>query len=97
MKWFLAPEAEAELAEAASFYAVQAGRSVGLAFIAEFERVATMLSMNPGIGTPTHRGRQSMPLRRFPYSVIYREDADGIRIGAIAHHSRRPGYWRKRG
>jgi plasmid stabilization system protein ParE len=96
MKWLLAPGAEAEPAEAANFNGSQASRSVALAFLAEFERVATLLSTNPGIGTPTYRGRQLMPLRRFPYSAIYREDGDCIRIGAVAQHSRRPGYWRKR-
>ena len=32
-------------------------------------------------------------LRRFPYNVIYRVDADSIHILAIAHHNRRPVYW----
>jgi plasmid stabilization system protein ParE len=36
-------------------------------------------------------------LRRFPFTVIYREKARGeIQIIAIAHTSRRPGYWKER-
>jgi hypothetical protein len=35
-------------------------------------------------------------MRRFPYSLIYAALVDEIRILAVAHHSRRPGYWRDR-
>jgi len=33
---------------------------------------------------------------RFPYHVIYLETATAIRILAIAHDHRKPGYWRDR-
>ena len=33
---------------------------------------------------------------RFPYKVVYRERVDDVYIVAIAHSSRRPGYWRNR-
>ena len=32
----------------------------------------------------------------FPYNIIYRVWQDYIYLVAVAHHSRRPGYWRKR-
>lgn len=35
-------------------------------------------------------------LTRFPYAVYYAELDDCIWIAAIAHGSRRPGYWMKR-
>ena len=36
-------------------------------------------------------------LRRFPYILIYREQTSGeIQVIAVAHTSRRPGYWKKR-
>jgi len=35
-------------------------------------------------------------LRRFPYAVVYLELANEIRILAIAHTSREPGFWRQR-
>ena len=31
--------------------------------------------------------------RPFHYSVIYRERDDGISVIAVAHPSRKPGYW----
>jgi hypothetical protein len=33
---------------------------------------------------------------RFRYALIYTVVGDQIRILAVAHHSRRPGYWRGR-
>ena len=35
-------------------------------------------------------------LPRLPYSIIYDDRGADIRIVAIAHHKRKPGYWRKR-
>ncbi len=33
-------------------------------------------------------------LRRFPYSVIYELLGDTVTILAVAHHRRKPNYWR---
>jgi plasmid stabilization system protein ParE len=33
---------------------------------------------------------------RFPYTLIFREEPTCVMIYAVAHHKRRPGYWRKR-
>jgi toxin ParE1/3/4 len=35
-------------------------------------------------------------MRRFPFSLIYGIGVDTIVIVAVAHHSRRPGYWKRR-
>jgi toxin ParE1/3/4 len=35
-------------------------------------------------------------LRRFPYSIFYLVEHDAVVIVAIAHHKRRPGYWKPR-
>jgi hypothetical protein len=34
-----------------------------------------------------------LPLRRFPFSVVYVERADAVDVIALAHHRRRPGFW----
>ena len=34
--------------------------------------------------------------RKFPFSLIYSVEGSLIWIIAVAHQSRRPGYWRKR-
>ena len=35
-------------------------------------------------------------LRQFPFTLIYRERAANIQIIAVAHTSRKPGYWKQR-
>ena len=35
-------------------------------------------------------------LRPIPYSLIYVDSGNDIRIYAVAHHKRRPGYWKSR-
>jgi toxin ParE1/3/4 len=89
-------EAERELIEGALFYAREASPDLGLAFIAEFERMVGLLCRRPRVG-PVWRGTtRRLPLRRFPYSIIYQLTADEVRVIALAHQSRRPGYWRGR-
>lgn len=36
------------------------------------------------------------PVKRFPYHVVYLEAQSAIRILAIAHDRRKPGYWKNR-
>ena len=97
MTYFLSVEAEQELAEALAFYRERASQVVAAAFLGEFERAAVLLAQNPGLGTPSLNGRRVFPLQRFPYSLIYRNSAEGIRISAVAHQRRRPAYWQSRG
>ena len=47
-------------------------------------------------GAPASKNTRRVFLRDFPFAVVYRPDADGITIFALAHHSRRPGYWQSR-
>lgn len=42
------------------------------------------------------RGAKRLALKRFPYDMVVREGIEEIVIVAIAHQSRRPGYWRRR-
>lgn len=96
MNWFLSPEAEEELNQAATYYREQASSAVAVAFLDEFERAARLIVEHPGLGTSSSQGRRLMPLRRFPFSLLYRVDGEDIRISAVAHQRRRPGYWRNR-
>ena len=82
--------------QAAAYYQSQASVSVADAFLDEFERAARLIVEYPGLGSPASRGRRLMPLRRFPFSLLYRVEGDEIRISAVAHQRRRPGYWRSR-
>lgn len=96
MKVSIAAEAEKELIEGAGFYAQQASAELGHAFIAEFERTVELLRSQPKLGAPWRGASRRMPLRRFPYSVVYALFPDEIRVLAVAHQRRKPGYWKGR-
>jgi toxin ParE1/3/4 len=84
------------LADAAAFYKERAGAALARTFLSEFERVATLLMQNPNLGTSAGGPYRIYPLRRFPYSVVYRSANEGLRILVVAHQHRRPSYWRGR-
>ena len=92
MTYSLHPGAEQDIADALDFYTEQAGLRVAERFLDEFERVAALLVLHPGFGTPTTNGRRVFPLRVFPYSVVYRDLGTGIRIIVVRHQHRKPGY-----
>lgn len=92
MTYSLHPGAEQDIATALDFYSEQAGFVVAERFLKEFERVARLLAENPGLGTPTTRGRRNFPMKIFPYSVVYRSLEGGIQILIVRHQYRKPGY-----
>jgi toxin ParE1/3/4 len=96
VKVSIAVDAERELNEGARYYAKQANVELGLAFIGEFERSVEVLRSHPELGARWRHESRRMPLRRFPYSIIYLLHPDEIRILAVAHQRRKPGYWGSR-
>jgi len=96
VKISLSAQAELELVEGAAYYAREANAEIAEAFIAEFDRSAKLLGDYPKLGT-TWRGRvRRLPLRRFPYSIVYSLSQVEVRILAVAHQRRRPGFWKGR-
>jgi hypothetical protein len=89
-----------EAAEAAAWYererpglGLEFESAVDAALDVLEEDLAPLTSL-PGVaGT---RGIKRLVLRRFPYSVIVLESDAEVLVIAIAHHARRPGYWRAR-
>lgn len=64
-------------------------------------RLLDLILRHPGMGSPVPRvravyGARHVLLRRFPYFVVYRERSEDIHVIAVAHTSRKPGYWRHR-
>jgi toxin ParE1/3/4 len=95
MIYSLHPEAENDLREAAEFYRVQADESLAQSFLSAFEHSVNLLLKYPRVGA-AWRGKRRYLMIRFPYSLIYTVAGEEIRILAVAHQSRRPGYWRLR-
>jgi plasmid stabilization system protein ParE len=96
MNYSLHPEAESDLREAADYYRERAGTALAQALLAEFERAAHLLIEHPLLGALWFHGKRRLVLKHFPYSLIYSVSTNEVRILAVAHHSRRAGYWRTR-
>ena len=92
----LHPGADEEVIAAAVYYAQHANRKVAEDFLAEFDRAIEILREFPRLGTPWRGAMRRFPLRRFPFTLVYYEPPAGLRIVAVAHQSRKPGYWRGR-
>lgn len=89
-----------ELREAAQWYENQRP-GLGDEFLAAVGATLERLTRFPKAGPVSARassqsGVRSLIVPGFPYSVLYRDGAKEIRVFAIAHSRRRPGYWRKR-
>jgi plasmid stabilization system protein ParE len=95
VSYVLSPEAEEELADAASFCLLNFGPFAATNFLDTFEAKAALIGQSPGLGTATTNGRRLYPIGRYPFSMLYRSGDDGVRISAIAHHGRGPAYWRQ--
>ena len=75
-------EAEAELVAAAADYEAHT-TGLGVEFIAEVERATRALVSYPRIGHRFSRRLRRVLVRRFPYGVLYRIEADALRIARI--------------
>lgn len=61
-----------------------------------FDQLGLMLMRQPTIGTPSTGQARKLQLGKFPYSLVYRVQGQVITVIAVAHQSRKPGYWRGR-
>ena len=91
----LHPEALAE-ADGALIWYRERSQSAARAFIAEIQHALNRIVESPQRWPLAKAGWRRYPLRRFPYSVVYREMRDFILVVAVAHGRRRPEYWRRR-
>src|SRR6185295_7813867 len=91
---FLQP-ADEEMTEASLFYEA-ASTGLGNDFLDDVQRVVDILREHPRLGNGVDDNLRRMLLHRFPFSLIYSIEPDGILIVAVAHHGRRPGYRRDR-
>ncbi len=94
MNYVIAPAARRDIHSAAASY-VEERDELGLEFIREIQRISTLLQAYPGLGQPAGSQHRRFPLAGFPYFINYRVDkqASLIRIIAVSHQKRRPGYW----
>lgn len=93
-------EADAEYHEAGRWYDARR-TGLGTEFLDAVDAAIRRILDFPRAGAPVPRVPPDAPVRRlavtrFPYHVIYLDAPDVLRILAIAHDRRRPGYWKGR-
>ena len=88
-------EAEAEIAEAVEFHQTRSAE-LSQRFLIDLEAAVAKIIEFPNAHPPLRGGFRRILLARFPYQIVYRVEGETIRIYAVAHLKRRPGYWRKR-
>jgi plasmid stabilization system protein ParE len=74
---------------------------LGVEFLDAVDATIEQVVAMPRAGTSVRRLSADLTVRRravtrFPYHVVYMELATHIRILAIAHDRRKPGYWKDR-
>jgi plasmid stabilization system protein ParE len=84
-------EARAERRYYARISPALAGR-----FMAELDAVVARVGAAPQAWPPHLHGTRFCRFNRFPFLLIYLEDAAGVLVIAVAHTGRKPGYWRRR-
>ena len=93
-------EAEEEIAAGIDWYESKR-RGLGAEFLDEISAAMRALQ-EPGPecglvhGVPTELAVRRKLLKRFPYLIIFIEFEHAVRVIAVAHGARRPGYWRRR-
>jgi plasmid stabilization system protein ParE len=95
MRFFFHPEAKAEFDGAVDFYE-QSQPGLGLEFAEEVYATIARMIQYPDAWTEMSKNSRRCIVNRFPYGLVYQIKANDLRIIAVAHLHRRPGYWKKR-
>ncbi len=91
---FLLP-AEEEMTESAVFYERES-KGLGSDFLDEVDRVVAQIRDYPQIGQAYTPNFRRYVLARFPFSILYAVEENELLIIAVAHHKRKPGFWKNR-
>jgi hypothetical protein len=84
--------AERELNEAAQYYDSEEP-GLGSSFLQEVDRCLQSIEAHSEAGVVLQGSVRRRLLRRFPYALLYKIKASGIRILAVMNLKRRPTYW----
>jgi toxin ParE1/3/4 len=91
---FIAP-ARREFLKEVVYYNEQA-LGLGAAFVQEVEVATARALAFPDSGSPGPAGTRFIVVNKFPFSIVYRPDREGIVVFAVAYHKRQPEYWASR-
>lgn len=89
------PAADEELLQATVWY-IERSSAAAAGLVREIEHALTRIAEAPTRYPLTRFRRRRYVLLNYPYDVVYRVLGNQVEIIAVAHHARRPGYWRNR-
>ncbi|WP_368428830.1 type II toxin-antitoxin system RelE/ParE family toxin [Sulfuricaulis sp.] len=89
----LRPEAEQDLADAATWYEEQR-QGLGHEFLDEVLTMLTSIAETPLMYPDVHRNTRRAVIHRFPFSVYFRLEDATIVVIAVMHGSRNPRRWK---
>ena len=89
------PLADDELASAADWYLVRSA-TAAVGFVHAIEQAIQRIGEAPERYPRTRFGRRRFVLLNYPFDLVHRVVENEVEIIAVAHHARRPGYWRDR-
>ena len=93
-------EADAEYREAGRWYESRR-TNLGIEFFDAVDTALRQIVEFPHAGTPVPRVSRELrlsqnALKLFPFRVVYLDTPGVLRVLAIAHDRRKPGYWKSR-
>ena len=90
------PAAAEEFLAAVEYYRT-ALPELGERFYQAVRHATDLAAAHPEAGSPRGTsGVRRLVLVGFPYDLVYWERAEMVEVIALAHHRRRPNYWRDR-
>lgn len=90
------PEAEREVLAHERWYR-QRSEVAAQGFLLELDAAIRLVAESPERWPIQPRGERRYIFPRYPFALLYRVSEDQVFITAVAHQSRRVGYWRGRG
>jgi plasmid stabilization system protein ParE len=89
------PQARTELLEARDWYERRVP-GLGAEFTRTVDGAVTAIANFPNGFAKVYADFRQCALRRFPYSIVYRQRATELVVIAVFHQRRNPDAWRKR-
>jgi plasmid stabilization system protein ParE len=85
-------EARDELLHEVSYYEAKR-RGTGRRFREAVQAAFNLIRRFPSGGAPGPAGTRKTKVMGFPFTVIYRDEADEVVVFAVAPDRQQPGYW----
>ena len=95
MKLDIHPDARLEFRDAIAYYQ-DCRDGLGLEFSREIYSSINRIAETPLLWSKLSDNSRRFLTKRFPYSIIYQALDDEVLIVAVAHQSRKPGFWKDR-